>query len=120
MYDLGVFPFRIELVGAWVDHPFISRILPGSVVTVNVVNDFGRIDAVFANAGMNLYGGSFEDMDTDVYRKVLAVNLDGVFFTLREVCKHMVERAKKGDYCSPCLSKVSPRGVSVQKKRGYV
>ena len=47
---------------------------------LNVVNDFGRIDAVFANAGMNLYGGSFEDMDTDVYRKVLAVNLDGVFF----------------------------------------
>ncbi|GIS05501.1 MAG: hypothetical protein CM15mP109_02570 [Candidatus Dadabacteria bacterium] len=46
---------------------------------MNVVNDFGRIDAVFANAGMNLYGGSFEDMDTDVYRKVLAVNLDGVF-----------------------------------------
>ena len=40
MYDLGVFPFRVELVGAWVDHPFISGILPGSVVTVNVVNDF--------------------------------------------------------------------------------
>ena len=40
MYDLGVFPFRIELVGAWVDHPFISSILPGSVVTINVVNNF--------------------------------------------------------------------------------
>ena len=40
MYDLGVFPFRIELVGAWVDHPFISGVLPGSVVTINVVNNF--------------------------------------------------------------------------------
>ena len=28
MYDLGVFPFRIELVGAWVDHPFISGFYP--------------------------------------------------------------------------------------------
>ena len=62
-----------------------------------VVNDFGRIDSVFANAGVNIYGGSFENMDTDVYRKVLSVNLDGVFFTLRETCKHMVERAKNGD-----------------------
>ena len=78
---------------------------------LNVVNDFGRIDAVFANAGMNLYGGSFEDMDTDVYRKVLAVNLDGVFFTLREVCKHMVERAKKGDPGGSIVGVASLAGI---------
>ena len=36
-----------------------------------VVDDFGRIDSVFANAGINIYGGSFEDMDTNAYRKVL-------------------------------------------------
>ena len=63
----------------------------------SVLNDFGRIDSVFANAGMNVFGGSFEEMDTDAYRKVLSVNLDGVFFTLRETTKHMVERAKDGD-----------------------
>ena len=40
IYDTGVYPFRVELVGAWVDHPFISSICPGSVVTMNVVNDF--------------------------------------------------------------------------------
>ena len=28
---------------------------------------------------------------------MLAVNLDGVFFTFREACKHMVERARAGD-----------------------
>jgi len=28
---------------------------------------------------------------------VLSVNLDGVFFTLREACKHMVARANAGD-----------------------
>ena len=40
MYDTNVFPFRVELVGAWVDHPFVSGIMSGSVVTVNVINDF--------------------------------------------------------------------------------
>ena len=77
----------------------------------NIVNDFGRIDTVFANAGMNLFGGSFEDMDTDVYRKVLAVNLDGVFFTLRESCIHMVERAKNGDPGGSLVGVASLAGI---------
>lgn len=59
--------------------------------------DMGRIDAVFANAGIGVGAPSFVDMSTETYRRVLAVNLDGVFFTLREACRHMVERAKAGD-----------------------
>ena len=61
------------------------------------VASMGRIDSVFANAGVNFASPSFVDMKTEVYRKVLAVNLDGVFFTLREACRHMVDRAKSGD-----------------------
>lgn len=57
----------------------------------------GRVDSVFANAGIGLGSPSFVEMKTEAYRKVLAVNLDGVFFTLREACRHMVERAKSGD-----------------------
>ena len=57
----------------------------------------GRVDAVFANAGIGYGSPSFVQMKTEVYRKVLSVNLDGVFFTLREACRHMVERAKAGD-----------------------
>lgn len=56
-----------------------------------------RVDAVFANAGIGYGSPSFVEMKTEVYRKVLSVNLDGVFFTLREACRHMVERAKAGD-----------------------
>lgn len=59
--------------------------------------DFGRIDSVFANAGVGYGAPSFVDMSTEIYRKTLAVNLDGVFWTLREACRHMVERAKAGD-----------------------
>ena len=57
----------------------------------------GRVDTVIANAGIGLGSPSFVEMKTEVYRQVLAVNLDGVFFTFREACRHMVERAKAGD-----------------------
>ena len=77
----------------------------------SVLNDFGRIDSVFANAGMNVFGGSFEEMDTDAYRKVLSVNLDGVFFTLRETTKHMVEREKDGDIGGSVVGVASLAGI---------
>jgi NAD(P)-dependent dehydrogenase (short-subunit alcohol dehydrogenase family) len=61
-----------------------------------VVEELGRVDAVFANAGIG-GGGSFVDMDIALFRKVLAVNLEGVFFTLREAARHMRDRAAAGD-----------------------
>jgi len=54
----------------------------------------GRLDQVIANAGIGRGAPSFVEMKTETYREVLAVNLDGVFFTFREACRHMVERAK--------------------------
>jgi len=57
----------------------------------------GRLDTVVANAGVSGGGKSFSEHSTETYRHVLAVNLDGVFFTLREACRHMVDRAGKGD-----------------------
>ena len=76
-----------------------------------VLSDFGRIDCAFANAGINIFGGSFEEMNTEAYRKVLAVNLDGVFFTLRETIKHMVERSKKGDAGGSVVGVASLAGI---------
>jgi NAD(P)-dependent dehydrogenase (short-subunit alcohol dehydrogenase family) len=63
----------------------------------DTAKEMGRIDSVFANAGVGFGAPSFVEMSTEVYRKTLAVNLDGVFWTLREACRHMVERAKAGD-----------------------
>jgi NAD(P)-dependent dehydrogenase (short-subunit alcohol dehydrogenase family) len=71
-----------------------SQVIDGIGETVK---ELGRIDAVFANAGVGFGAPSFVEMSTDVYRKTLAVNLDGVFWTLRESARHMVERAKNGD-----------------------
>jgi NAD(P)-dependent dehydrogenase (short-subunit alcohol dehydrogenase family) len=57
----------------------------------------GRIDTVIANAGIGGGAPSFSEMTAEIWRRVLSVNLDGVFFTCREACKHMVERAKSGE-----------------------
>lgn len=61
------------------------------------VGELGRVDAVFANAGIARGGHRFVDMPTEQYREVLSVNLDGAFFTLREGARHMAERATNGD-----------------------
>jgi NAD(P)-dependent dehydrogenase (short-subunit alcohol dehydrogenase family) len=57
----------------------------------------GRLDFVAANAGIGKAAKSFETMDTGLLSDVLAVNLYGAFWTLREACKHMAERSAKGD-----------------------
>lgn len=57
---------------------------------------FGRIDGCFANAGVS-GGGTFHEQEFDEWRRVLTVNLDGLFFTLRAAAQHMKERAEAGD-----------------------
>jgi NAD(P)-dependent dehydrogenase (short-subunit alcohol dehydrogenase family) len=61
------------------------------------VAHMGRIDACFANAGVGEGARAFHEMTLATWRKNMAVNLEGVFFTFREVCKHMVARAEAGD-----------------------
>jgi NAD(P)-dependent dehydrogenase (short-subunit alcohol dehydrogenase family) len=61
------------------------------------VAGMGRVDCVIANAGIGGGARSFSEMSLETWRRVHAVNEEGVFFTLREACKHMVERAGKGD-----------------------
>lgn len=61
------------------------------------VTAMGRIDTVIANAGRGRGAASFSEMSTEVWNYNMALNLDGVFWTLREAAKHMVERARAGD-----------------------
>ena len=51
---------------------------------------FGRIDAVFVNAGIAGRGIPFHDMPADEWHRVMRVNLDGAFFTAQEACRHMM------------------------------
>ena len=58
---------------------------------------FGRVDGVFANAGVTGRKRSFFEIDDAEWQRVMQVNLDGVFYTLRAAARHMVDRAEKGD-----------------------
>jgi NAD(P)-dependent dehydrogenase (short-subunit alcohol dehydrogenase family) len=61
------------------------------------VERLGKVDACFANAGIS--GGSrtpFVDITSEEWRRMLSVNLDGAFYTLRAAARHMIERGEGG------------------------
>lgn len=60
------------------------------------VAEFGRIDGLFANAGRGGTGKSFMDSSLAEWRAVMAVNLDGVFLTLREAAKQLIAQGEGG------------------------
>lgn len=75
------------------------------------IKEMGRVDTVIANAGIGGGAPSFSQMTLDIWRRVHAVNEEGVFFTLREACKHMVERAGKGDVGGSLVGVASLAGL---------
>ena len=58
----------------------------------------GPLHACFANAGVSGRSNvkSFVEMDAAEWRRVMRVNLDGAFYTLRAAAKHMTEHGKGG------------------------
>ena len=64
----------------------------------DTVSAFGRVDSCFANEGVSGRGGAagFAKMATAEWRRVMNVNLDGAFFTLRTASRHMIERGGGG------------------------
>lgn len=53
---------------------------------------FGQIDSCFANAGVPGRPAPIDAMPTEEWRRVMAVNLDGQFYTVRAVAGHMKSR----------------------------
>lgn len=56
----------------------------------------GKVDACFANAGTAGFAPSFMDMPLEEWRRVMRINLEGAFLTLREASRHMVKRGEGG------------------------
>lgn len=71
-----------------------TAVIKGFASTVQAM---GRVDCVFANAGIQNRATSFPDMTSEMYHGLLNVNLHGAFYTLREACRHMRDRASGGD-----------------------
>jgi NAD(P)-dependent dehydrogenase (short-subunit alcohol dehydrogenase family) len=61
------------------------------------LKEMGRIDGCFANAGVSQARAPLAELATKEWRRVMQVNLDGAFFTLRAAARHMTGRAKAGD-----------------------
>jgi len=57
----------------------------------SLLDDHGRIDVLVNNAGV-VHNIPSEEVPDDEWRKVMSVNLDGVFWCCREVGKMMLER----------------------------
>jgi len=60
------------------------------------VREMGRVDTVIANAGIGFGAPSFMELKIETFRKVMNVNVEGAFFTLREAARHMVAREGGG------------------------
>jgi NAD(P)-dependent dehydrogenase (short-subunit alcohol dehydrogenase family) len=60
------------------------------------VDTLGKVDSCFANAGVGGRAASFLELSVEEWRRVIRVNLDGSFFTLKAAVRHMVERGEGG------------------------
>lgn len=84
------------------------------------IEGLGRVDSCFANAGI---GGAapFVEMTSEEWHRVLRVNLDGAFFTLRAAARHMVERGDGGSLvATSSLAAIDgqPRGEHYAASKG--
>ena len=62
-----------------------------------VLTELGRVDCVFANAGIAEHAASFLDITEDSRDRVLRTNLLGAWSTVGAALSHMVDRQKRGD-----------------------
>jgi 3-oxoacyl-[acyl-carrier protein] reductase len=58
----------------------------------DVLADFGRIDVLVNNAGSLIERRPFLEMDYTLWRRVMALNIDSVFFVTRAIVPQMVRQ----------------------------
>lgn len=56
------------------------------------VEAFGKLDIVFANAGVNGVWAPIEELSPDEWRKTIDINLTGTFLTVKYAVPHLKER----------------------------
>lgn len=54
-----------------------------------VIDQWGRLDIVFANAGINGVWAPIEDLTPDDWRETIDVNLNGTFYTIKYATPHL-------------------------------
>jgi NAD(P)-dependent dehydrogenase (short-subunit alcohol dehydrogenase family) len=62
------------------------------VAVVDAVRSLGGVDAVYLNAGVTTLEGDITALTDDQYRRILAVNVDGVAFGARALVPELIAR----------------------------
>lgn len=60
----------------------------------HILNLHGRVDIAVANAGIATVA-PLTEMSFDMWRKMMSINLDGVFLTVKHAARAMTARARK-------------------------
>ena len=93
-------------------------------VTTQVVADLGFIDGAVNNAGIGADWAPIADLTPETWRRVMSVNLDGVFYCLSAQTRHMRERGEGGSIVvmASALANVGKAGSApyVASKHGVV
>ncbi|GAA3742170.1 NAD(P)-dependent dehydrogenase (short-subunit alcohol dehydrogenase family) [Spinactinospora alkalitolerans] len=71
----------------------VSRAEDAERMTAGALARFGRIDVVFANAGVSGAGSAADTTEED-WDRIIGVNLKGVWLTSKYALPHMVERGR--------------------------
>jgi 3-oxoacyl-[acyl-carrier protein] reductase len=69
--------------------------------------ELGGLSVAFANAGIGSFG-AVDEMEPAEWRKVIDVNLSGVFHTVRECLPHLVASGSASIVCTASISGVRP------------
>jgi NAD(P)-dependent dehydrogenase (short-subunit alcohol dehydrogenase family) len=86
------------------------------------VDAYGGVNVLFNNAGINPMEGSVVDMSVDEWRRVFAINLDGIFFCSR----HAIPELRKAgggriiNTASPASFKGWPNNAAYIASKGAV
>ncbi|MGO1950949.1 MAG: SDR family oxidoreductase [Mycobacteriaceae bacterium] len=73
----------LPLVGDVTDQASLDR------AAAEAVEHFGRIDILFANAGILVPEGSVEDLDEETWQRIIDIDLTGVWRTAKAVFPHL-------------------------------
>ena len=89
-------------------------------MVAKVVDEFGGIDILHNNAAsksddLDAFFAPFEEYSLDEWRKIMSVNIDGMFLVAQAVGKHMVEKEIKGSI----IQTSSIYGLIASDKRIY-
>jgi NAD(P)-dependent dehydrogenase (short-subunit alcohol dehydrogenase family) len=90
----GLESLGTRVVTAQVDVASEQQIIAGYDA---VIEEFGRIDCVVANAGLPPPRGTTFEQSTKDYLSFIDISFHGAFYTLREGARHMVKRAEAGE-----------------------